>query len=148
MIQKLSTALALCAVAAVTWLAPAGAATYKLNVGTALTQDDPLFQGLLAFEQGVESRTNGEVDIVIFPALSLCEDNECIEQARAGANVAVVIDGGRLGSYVPGLAIVSAPYLAADLAEMKKIVTSSVFGEFNGELRKAAGLDILSFNWW
>ena len=106
MIQKLLTALAVAGIAAAAAVAPAGAATYKLNVGTALTQDDPLFQGLLAFEQGVESRTNGEVDIVIFPALTLCEDNECIEQARAGANVAVVIDGGRLGSYVPGLAIV------------------------------------------
>ena len=148
MIQKLLIALAAAGIAAAAAVAPAGAATYKLNVGTALTQDDPLFQGLLAFEQGVESRTNGEVDIVIFPSLTLCEDNECIEQARAGANTAVIIDGGRLGSYVPGLAIVSAPYLAADLAEMKKIVTSSVFGALNDELREKAGLDILSFNWW
>ena len=148
MIRKLLATFAVAGLAAAAAVAPAGAATYTLNVGTALTQDDPLFQGLLAFEEGVESRTNGEVDIVIFPSLTLCEDNECIEQARAGANTAVIIDGGRLGSYVPGLAIVSAPYLAADLAEMKKIVTSSVFGEFNGELREKAGLDILSFNWW
>ena len=148
MIRKLLATFAVAGIAAAAAVAPAGAATYTLNVGTALTQDDPLFQGLLAFEKGVESRTNGEVDIVIFPSLTLCEDNECIEQARAGANTAVIIDGGRLGSYVPGLAIVSAPYLAADLAEMKKIVTSSVFGEFNGELREKAGLDILSFNWW
>ena len=148
MIRKLLATFAVAGLAAAAAVAPAGAATYTLNVGTALTQDDPLFQGLLAFEEGVESRTNGEVDIVIFPSLTLCEDNECIEQARAGANTAVIIDGGRLGSYVPGLAIVSAPYLAADLAEMKKIVTSSVFGEFNGELRDKAGLDILSFNWW
>ena len=148
MIRKLITVLALGGIAAAAAVGTAGAADWKLNVGTALTVDDPLFQGLLAFEQGVESRTNGGVDVVIFPALSLCEDNECIEQARAGANVAVVIDGGRLGSYVPGIAIVSAPYLAADLAEMKKIVTSSVFGGFNDELREKAGLDILSFNWW
>ena len=149
MSRKLLTAVfAAGSLAAAAAFAPAGAATWKLNVGTALTQDDPLFQGLLAFEQGVESRTNGEVEITIFPALSLCEDNECIEQARAGANVAVIIDGGRLGSYVPGLAIVSAPYLAADLAEMKKIVTSKVFGGFNDQLRGQAGLDILSFNWW
>ena len=149
MSRKLLTAMFVAgSLAAAGAVGTAGAADWKLNVGTALTQDDPLFQGLLAFEKGVESRTNGEVDIVIFPALSLCEDNECIEQARAGANVAVVIDGGRLGSYVPGIAIVSAPYLAADLAEMKKIVTSSVFGGFNSELREKAGLDILSFNWW
>ena len=41
MIRKLLATFAVAGIAAAAAVAPAGAATYTLNVGTALTQDDP-----------------------------------------------------------------------------------------------------------
>lgn len=128
--------------------APALAADFTLNVNTALTVDDPLFKGLEAFRDNVKNRTQGRVEIKLFPGSQLGPDEDVLEQARAGAGVAVVVDGGRLGAYVKELGILGAPYVAKDFDELRKLVTSPLFEEWVAKLRTASGHQILSFNWF
>ena len=127
---------------------PALAADWTLNVNTALTVDDPLYKGLEAFKAGVEARTNKRLEVKLFPGSQLGPDEDVLEQARAGAGVAVVVDGGRLGAYVKELGILGAPYVAKDFDELRKLVTSPLFEEWVGKLRNASGHQILSFNWF
>ncbi|MBA4269580.1 MAG: C4-dicarboxylate ABC transporter, partial [Methylobacterium sp.] len=87
----------LCAIAfAAAGLAlPAAAqAQAQLNVNTALTRDDPLFKGLERLRDRVAERSKGQLTVRIFPGSQLGKDEDVLEQARAGANVAVVVDGG------------------------------------------------------
>lgn len=126
----------------------ANAQEYTLNVNTALTQDDPLYRGLEAFKAEVEARTEGNLEIVIFPSSQLGKDEDVLEQARAGANVAVVVDGGRLAVYVPEFGILGAPYLASGFDGVRKVVTSDEFEGWVQQLREASGHQVLSFNWW
>jgi tripartite ATP-independent transporter DctP family solute receptor len=128
--------------------APALAADFTLNVNTALTVDDPLFKGLEAFRDNVKTRTQGKVEIKLFPGSQLGPDEDVLEQARAGAGVAVVVDGGRLGAYVKELGILGAPYVAKDFDELRRLVTSPLFEEWVAKLRTASGHQILSFNWF
>lgn len=121
---------------------------YTLNVNTALTQDDPLYQGLELFKAAVEERTGGDLEIRIFPSSQLGKDEDVLEQARAGANVAVVVDGGRLAVFVEEFGILGAPYLASGFDGVRKVVTSDTFEEWVGKLREASGHQVLSFNWW
>jgi len=121
---------------------------YTLNVNTALTQDDPLYKGLEMFEAAVEERTGGDLDVVIFSASALGKDEDVLEQARAGANVAVVVDGGRLAVYVTEFGILGAPYLAHGFEGVRKVVTSDEFEGWVRQLREASGHQVLSFNWW
>lgn len=119
-----------------------------LNVNSALTADDPLFSGLNAFKQGVETRTNGRVQVRLFPSSQLGPDEDVLEQARAGAGVAVVVDGARLGPFVREFGILGAPYLANGFAELRKVTTSALFDRWVERLRAASGHQVLSFNWF
>jgi len=124
------------------------AATYSLNVSSSLTQDDPMFKGLNQFKAEVEKRSGGQIAVTLFPSSQLGSDEDVLEQARAGAGVAVLVDGGRLAPFVKEFGVLGAPYLAKDFAEMRKVVTSPVFEEWAQKLRNASGHQVLSFNWY
>jgi tripartite ATP-independent transporter DctP family solute receptor len=128
--------------------AESGGEAYKLNINTALAESDPIYQGLVEFKENVEERTDGEVIIEIFGSGSLGEDSDLIEQARVGANVAVVSDTGRLAEMVPEMGILSAPYIAESFDEAAQIVDSDLFKEWEEELAADHNLRILSFNWY
>ncbi|WP_207477646.1 C4-dicarboxylate TRAP transporter substrate-binding protein [Arenibaculum pallidiluteum] len=126
----------------------AWAADYTLNVNTALTMEDPLYKGLEEFKARVETKTQGKVAVRLFPGSQLGKDEDVLEQARAGAGVAVVVDGGRLAVYTKEFGVLGAPYLASGFEGVRKVVTSPQFEGWSEKLRKSAGLQVLSFNWW
>ncbi|WP_439594332.1 C4-dicarboxylate TRAP transporter substrate-binding protein [Falsiroseomonas sp.] len=141
--------LALTATLATPFLArPALAQAATLNVNSALTADDPLFKGLEAFKQGVETRSNGRLQVRLYPSSQLGSDEDVLEQARAGAGVAVVVDGGRLAPFVREFGILGAPYIANGFPELRKLATSPLFDRWADRLRTASGHQVLSFNWF
>ena len=119
-----------------------------LSINTALTTTDPLYKGLESFRDNVTKRTNGAIEVKLFPNSQLGSDEDVLEQARAGAPVAVVVDGGRLANFVKEFGVLGAPYLASGYDGIRKVVTSSMFEEWVGKLQKASGHQVLSFNWW
>ena len=126
----------------------AWAADYTLNVNTALQMDDPLYKGLEEFKARVETRTQGKVAVRLFAGSQLGKAEDVLEQARGGAGVSVVVDGGRLAVYTKEFGVLGAPYLASGFDGVRKVVTSAQFEEWVEKLRKASGLQVLSFNWW
>ncbi|MFN3687266.1 C4-dicarboxylate TRAP transporter substrate-binding protein [Salinarimonas sp.] len=128
--------------------APAAAADYTLNVNTALSVNDPLFRGLESFRDGVAEATGGRLEVRLFPNSQLGPDEDVLEQARAGAPVAVVVDGGRLAVFQNEFGVLGAPYLASGYDGMRRVVTSDLFEEWVEALRAASGHQVLSFNWW
>lgn len=124
------------------------AAKSQLNINTALTQTDPIYKGLERMRDRVAERSKGELEIRIFPGSQLGKDEDVLEQARAGANVAVVVDGGRLAVFVKEFGVLGAPYLADGFKGVRKVVTSPLFETWVAKLRTASGHQILSFNWW
>lgn len=140
---RLLALASLCVAAAL----PAAAQTV-LNVNTALTTDDPMYAGLERMKANVEKRTAGKLAIRIYPGSQLGKDEDVLEQARAGANVAVVVDGGRLAVFVKEFGILGAPYLASGFDGIRKVVTSPMLDEWNAKLKSASGHYALSFNWW
>ena len=146
---KFSKGIAIAAVAAyMASAAGALAAEWTLSVNTALTTDDPMYKGLQMFQKNVEDKTGGEVKVRLFSGSQLGKDEDVLEQARAGANVAVLVDGGRLAEFAPELGILAAPYLVDDFDQMRKVVTSDLFQGWSDKLAKASGHKILSFNWY
>ena len=84
----------------------------------------------------------------LFPSSQLGPDEDVLEQARAGAPVAVVVDGGRLAVYQKEFGVLGAPYLASGYDGIRKVVTSPLFESWVKKLHDDRGLQILSFNWW
>ncbi len=122
------------------------AASFTLSVNTALSTDDPVFKGLEQFRENVIKATGGDVDVRLFPGSQLGSDEDVLEQARAGANVAVSTGGERLAVFTKEFGILGAPYLFDTYDEARKVVTSPLFEEWVEKLRKAANLQVLSFN--
>lgn len=141
------TALRAAAASAAALLSGAAMAA-TLSINTALTPADPLYKGLESFRDAVGKRTNGAIEVKLFPNSQLGSDEDVLEQARAGAPVAVVVDGGRLANFVKEFGILGAPYLASGYDGIRKVVTSPLFEEWVGKLQKASGHQVLSFNWW
>lgn len=136
------------AVASVLVSSAAFAADFNLNVSSSLTIDDPMFKGLQQFKEGVEKNSGGKISVKLYPSSQLGPDEDVLEQARAGAGVAVLVDGGRLAPYVKEFGILGAPYVATGFDEMRKLVTSPLVESWNQKLRNASGHQILSFNWY
>jgi tripartite ATP-independent transporter DctP family solute receptor len=128
--------------------APVLAADYTLSVNTALAVTDPLYKGLESFVTGVAEASGGRIEVKLFPNSQLGPDEDVLEQARAGAPVAVIVDGGRLSTYVNEFGIMGAPYLADGYDGVRKVSVSPVFEEWVKKLHDTAQLQVLSFNWW
>jgi tripartite ATP-independent transporter DctP family solute receptor len=126
---------------------PAAAQTV-LNVNTALTTDDPMYAGLERMKANVEKRSAGKLQIRIFPGSQLGKDEDVLEQARAGANVAVLVDGGRLAPFVKEFGILGAPYLVDNFDQVLRLQQNALFKGWVEKLRTAANLQVLSFDWF
>ncbi len=121
---------------------------YQLNINTALAESDPLYAGLQSYEQNLEEKSDGRIEVTLYPNSQLGSNEDVLEQARAGAPVAIVTDGGRLAVFVEEFGILGGPFLADGYEGIRKVVTSDLFEEWATDLHDSAGLQVLSFNWW
>ena len=124
------------------------AADYTLSINSALATSDPLYKGLEAFQTNILKASDGRLEIKLFPNSQLGPDEDVLEQARAGAPVAVVVDGGRLAVFQKEFGALGAPFLAPGYEGIRKVVTSDLFETWVKKLHDASGHQILSFNWW
>src|SRR5690606_27225821 len=141
-------AAALAAGIVVSLSTPVLSADYTLSINTALATSDPLYRGLEAFRDNVAAASNGALEVKLFPNSQLGADEDVLEQARAGAPVAVVVDGGRLAAFVNEFGVLGAPYLASGYDGIRKVVVSDQFETWVQKLHDASGHQVLSFNWW
>jgi tripartite ATP-independent transporter DctP family solute receptor len=146
--QLFSKALAAASALAFVVSTPVLAADYTLSVNTALATSDPLYKGLESFVENVASASGGRIEVKLFPNSQLGPDEDVLEQARAGAPVAVIVDGGRLAPFVNEFGVLGAPYLASGYDGIRKVVTSPLFEEWVTKLHDTSGHQVLSFNWW
>lgn len=141
--------LALCAgLAAATAVAAPALAETTLRIGTVLAPADPMGAGLEKFKADVEAATKGEVKIEVFHNSQLGDTTEMIDQARVGANLGTVTDVARLSSFVPSLAIMSAPFLFDTYDQADRFALSDEYLAWGDELKQKSGLVMLASNWY
>jgi TRAP-type C4-dicarboxylate transport system substrate-binding protein len=123
------------------------AKTFTLKMSTQLNETSPMVDGFKEWAKAVEARTNGALTIQVFPSAQLGSDEDVIEQALQGVNVAVLTDGGRMANYVKEIGIIGMPYIADNYDELRKITETKTFGEWDAAL-VSNGMRILSYNWY
>jgi TRAP-type C4-dicarboxylate transport system substrate-binding protein len=117
-------------------------------MSTQLNETHPMVDGFKAWAKNVGEKTEGKVVIQVYPSAQLGSDEDVIEQALQGVNVAVLTDGGRMANYVKDIGIIGMPYIASDYNELRKITETKTFAAWEEELVKDNGVRILSFNWY
>jgi TRAP-type C4-dicarboxylate transport system substrate-binding protein len=121
--------------------------TYILKMSTQLADNSPMVAGFRAWGEAVKERTNGHMNIEVHTASALGSDEDVIEQALQGVNVAVLTDGGRMANYVKDIGIVGMAYIADSYEELTKITETATFKSLDAEL-VTEGIRILSYNWY
>lgn len=123
-----------------------GAQTYTLRVSMVISADDPLYKGYSSFAENVMKRTNGGIRVTLYPAAQLGKDEDLMEQALLGVDVAFNTDAARLGVRVKEMGIVLAPYLFDNPREANKFLLSSLFKSWQKRLEDEHNLTLLSLN--
>lgn len=123
------------------------AGEFSLRMSTQLADNSPMVEGFHAWADAVEERTDGAVTIEVFTSAALGSDEDVIEQAIQGVNVAVLTDGGRMGNYVPDVGIIGMPYIADNYEEVLALTETETFAGWDSEFADN-GIKILSYNWY
>lgn len=126
----------------------AQAQDYTLRLSMVIGETDPLYKGYERFAQSVIKRTNGAVQVDVFPDAQLGQDEDVMEQALLGAAVAFNTDAGRLGVRVPEMGIVLAPYLFEDPLQSQKLYDSDLYKGWVSKLEEQHGLTVLALNYY
>ncbi len=122
--------------------------SYELMVSTQLADSHPYCQGFYALAKRVSERTGGKLTVKVFPSAQLGSDEDVIEQAIQGVNVAVVTDAGRMANYVKNIGIVGMAYFADNYDEVMKVQQTNFWKENVKKLAEENGIRVLSFNWF
>ncbi|MFH5835605.1 C4-dicarboxylate TRAP transporter substrate-binding protein [Proteiniclasticum sp. C24MP] len=121
---------------------------YTLKMSTQLNETSPMVDGFKLWAESVKEKTDGKVIIEVYPSAQLGSDEDVIEQAIQGVNVAVLTDGGRMANYVKDIGIIGMPYIADSYEDLKAITETETFGAWEKELSDENNIRVLAFNWY
>lgn len=125
----------------------AGEKVYVMKLSTQLNETTPMVKGFMQLADNIEKASNGRLKVEVFPSAQLGSDEDVIEQAMQGVNVAVLTDGGRMGNYVRDIGIIGMAYFADNYDDVLKVVESATYKKWEDQLVNE-GIRVLSFNWY
>lgn len=132
---------------AVPFAAGQAADKYVLRFNHVLGPTHPYHAGFLKWAERVKEKTGGGLEIKVFHSAQLGVEEDILEQVRQGVPVGQNTDSARLGNYVPGIAVMNAPYFVTSIEEVKKLNECPTVKKWNKELAEKFGFKVLSFNW-
>ena len=86
-------------------------AKYTARIGHLESPQQPRHQALMKVVDLVRARTNGEVEMQIFPSSQLGNARQMIEATQLGTNEGTVMPAAFLGGFNPAVSILDIPYL-------------------------------------
>ena len=140
MILALCMVLALCAAASAD-------KTYELKLSTTQTDTSMIYAGMKAAADKIFEDTDGHVKVTIYPSSQLGAEEDMIDQALQGMNIAVLTDAGRLSSYVHDMGIMNMAYFVNNYDDGCKVMATDTFKGWD-EALAAEGLRGLCYNYY
>ncbi len=115
-----------------------------LRVGHIGFAESPFDHGTRRFEELVEARLPGRVDVQVFGAAQLGEDREMLDGLRLGT-LQMHVPSSVLHSVVPEFALFDLPFLVRDRDHFRRIIASGIGDSLRKTLREDHGLVLLAF---
>ncbi|BCH23369.1 TRAP transporter substrate-binding protein [Mesorhizobium sp. L-8-3] len=139
-------ALAITAVIAVTGpvVLPASAATLRLACPSA--PDNPTCLAASRFAEEAKRKSDGSLDIQVFPSGQLGKGKEAIQQMQAGIIDLVVEDISNYANFAPDYNVVSWGFAFRDEDHFLAFLDSPLHEEMAGKLRDQ-GIELVAANW-
>lgn len=123
---KLSTIATAAVLALACGIAAAQAKTVKLRLGHTLPDADSQHLAALEFAKRVKERTNGEVEITVFPNSVLGPDGSLVASVRSGTIDIGVTGNPFLTAVSTNLNVLDLPYLFEDEQQAHKVLDGPV----------------------
>ena len=132
---------AITAVACIALVSAANAAKFEAKLAS---QDPPTtakHRGLLKAAELIKERTNGDVEIKIFPSSQLGGGRQMIEGAQLGSIELAITPAAFLGGFNPLVSVLDIPYILPSDREISRNLRSGPFGQAVLNSFKARGLE-------
>lgn len=121
---------------------------YELKISTSQTEQSLITKNYQKLADELNTRSNGRLKVDVLPAGQLGADEDVIEQAIQGLNVAVNVDAARMGQYVSDFSIMMMGYFTDNYEEAYRVTQSETFQGWCDTLEKDHGIKILSFTFY
>ena len=96
----------------------------------------------------VKEKTNGRIEIQVFPNSQLGSGKEMVEMVSSGALQMVTEGAGAVSAFLPALSVIEAPYLWRDPAHMSKLAGSPFYAKLNDDLVAKRGMRMLNVTYY
>lgn len=117
--------------------APAEKITWKL--GHLGNEEHIWNKTALKFAELVAEKTNGQIEIKVYPNESLGKEVENIDMIKTGA-ADMVISGESMQTWAPKAALMAVPYAFRDTAHMQAVIESDLGDEIAAQIEEKVGL--------
>ena len=104
-------------------------AKYTMKIGHLEAPTQPRHQGLAKVAELVKSRTNGEVEIQLYPASQLGNARQMVEGVQFGTIEATMMPAAFLGGFNPAVSILDIPYVFPTDRAKSQQLRESAFGK-------------------
>jgi TRAP-type transport system periplasmic protein len=147
--KVLSAGAAATVASAVSGLMPgrASAATV-LRWASVLPANHPEIAMMERVSKQVREQTGGSVDIQVFPAGQLGSSRDLIEATSTGAIQIVSEGAAQFGQFVPQFSILEAPYIWRDVAQIRRVMSSSLVDEMNAALVSKRSMRVIGSTYY
>lgn len=132
-------------IAALLAVSTVSAQEIHIRLAHSLSSTEPAHLAAEYFAENVRERSEGRVEISVFPGEQLGTGREVNEMIRQGLNVMNITDPGYLADFVPDVGVLNGPYLLSDPLSFPKILESDWYAEIDTRLQEA-GFRVVSFN--
>jgi len=117
----------------------------ELKLGHIQTENDFWHAGSLKFKEEVESKSDGKIQIKIYPNSTLGGDRDMAEGMQIGT-IDFALVAGVLGNFENSIQLLELPYLFNTEEEFKRVIHGEIGDEIASRVVDASGIRIL--NWW
>ena len=141
--KKLMTA----AVAAAMTLAlgvAANAAEFTINVGHINAENDSWHQAALAFEEYVEEKSEGRIEVEVYPNSQLGSEVDMLTSILMNSGCDLTFTGESMQTYEPDLGMIGMPYLIQSDEHLAAVLEGEVGKKLEGLMEKA-GMKVLGY---
>ncbi|QNK42470.1 TRAP transporter substrate-binding protein [Caproicibacter fermentans] len=121
-----------------------GSTKYTLLFGTTTNEDDPWSKAAVKFADTVKEKSNGLIDVKVYPNNQLGSETDVIQAVQNGT-ADMLVTGESLQKWAPLAAMVAVPYLVHDEASLKKLASGSIGKEIEDQISQKAGLKCLTY---
>ncbi len=107
--------------------------------------DNPTGAMATVFKSLVESGTNGEIEVQLFPNSQLGKDNEVIFQVKAGVVQSGIHSVGGVAAAYPLIGVLDVPFAYPNISATYKVFDGPFGDKLAADIQDKAGLKVLGF---